>query len=74
MEQTQQMTEGFSVWLETYINLDGRYDLRRGIKELHDLDNEAFKVNYVYSQKDNFFEYYTHYKLLDADKFDHTFI
>lgn len=44
-----------SVMLETHINLDGRTDLQRGIKDLVYMDMGSFgQINPVYSQQNNF--------------------
>jgi|GEM_PF-6197183 len=53
IEAPQQYTEGFSVWLETFVNIDGRYDTKRGITNLNAFDNNSYRVNPVYSQKPN---------------------
>ena len=46
-----------SVMLETHVNIDGRYDLQRGISQLASIDCENFdSINPVYSQRDNFFK------------------
>ena len=46
-----------SVMIESHINLDGRYDLQRGITQLASIDTEAFgQINDVYSQPNNFYQ------------------
>ncbi|MDR2233969.1 MAG: hypothetical protein LBE56_12730 [Tannerella sp.] len=51
---------GISVWIESFINMDGRYDNKRGMTNLYDTKFETFTaLNPVYSQKNNFFEYNT---------------
>jgi hypothetical protein len=55
--QESQNAEMVSVWLETYINIDARYDTKRGQTLVHSFDNNAVRVNMAYSQKDNFFTY-----------------
>lgn len=54
-DDTNQVIDIVSVMLETHINLDGRTDLQRGIKEIASIDTEQFgSLNRVYTQKDNF--------------------
>lgn len=45
-----------SFMVETHINIDGRYDLQRGIGQLASLDTESYgQLNPVYSQQNDFF-------------------
>lgn len=57
-EDKNQVVEIGSFMLETYINIDGRYDRNRG--QLNNLNMSPVNFNLlnpVYSQKDNFFSY-----------------
>lgn len=57
-EDTNQNVEILSFMCETRINLDGRYDSRRGQWKNHNVVPENYvKLNDVYSQQDNFFTY-----------------
>ena len=58
VEQSQQMTEGFSIWIESFVNLHGRYDHKRAQTILHDYSNDSYKINMAYSQMPNFWEYF----------------
>lgn len=51
--------EILSFMCETRVNIDGRYDNNRGLKDNTSITAENFnQINNVYSQKDNYFEYY----------------
>lgn len=57
-EDMNQLTEIMSIPLETYVNVDGRYDRNRGLMDNTNVTPENFNlVNPVYSQIDNFFSY-----------------
>lgn len=44
-----------SAFIETHINIDGRYDKQRGIQQIASLDESTYgAINRVYSQKNNF--------------------
>lgn len=74
--QWQRWTDGFSVWVESFVNLDGRWDSHR-----YDLDltNSSFETNElnnpVYSQLNNFFNYNAlDYNLLNSDNLQTSFM
>jgi len=46
-----------SVPLETFTNLDYRWDSHRGELNVSDYDNTIYKVNTVYNQSNDFFTY-----------------
>lgn len=54
-EDPNQVTEIVSMYLETRINLDGRYDKNRNNMSFHLSPNNFNKINPVYSQLDNYF-------------------
>ena len=57
-EDSNQVVEILSFMCETHINLDGRYDNKRGQWKNHNVVPENYvKLNDVYSQQDNFFTY-----------------
>lgn len=50
-----QIVDITSAMLETHVNLDGRTDLYRGIREIASIDTTKFgQINRVYSQKNNY--------------------
>ena len=52
-----------SVMIESYVNLNGRYDNNMGITDYSGIQKTTFnRINDVYSQKDNFFNY----RILDS--------
>jgi len=56
-DDINQLVEIGSFMLETYVNIDGRWDRNRGRNDIT-IVNEAFNsVNEVYSQHNNFFSY-----------------
>lgn len=58
MEDQNSVTEIVSFLCETRVNLDGRYDRNRGQKNNLTVTPENFnKLNKVYSQKNNYFNY-----------------
>lgn len=58
------VTEILSTLLETRINLDGRYDNNRGLRDNTLMTPENFNlINPVYSQRNNYFNY----TILDSD-------
>ena len=62
-DDPNQLVEILSFMCETHVNIDGRYDGKRGQLENHDIDPSVFNlVNSVYSQRDNFFNY----KMIDT--------
>lgn len=57
-DDQNQLTEILSFMCETRVNIDGRYDLMRGQTDNTYMNPSVFnKVNSVYSQPDNFFNY-----------------
>ena len=57
-EDENQIVDIGSFVLETYVNIDGRYDRNRGQMDNTDMSPTNFNLlNPVYSQKDNFFSY-----------------
>lgn len=57
-DDLNQVTEIMSIPLETYVNVDGRYDRNRGLTDNTNIAPQNFNlVNPVYSQRDNFFSY-----------------
>ena len=64
LEDPNSIVEIGSFMCETRINIDGRYDKNRGnISNLNILNTNFNKINPVYTQKDNFFNY----RVLDND-------
>lgn len=58
LEDQNSITEIVSFMCETRVNIDGRYDRNRGQLNNLSISPENFnKVNQVYNQKDNFFNY-----------------
>lgn len=58
MEDTNSIVEIVSFMCETRVNIDGRYDRNRGqISNLVMTPNNFNRINPVYSQKNNFFNY-----------------
>lgn len=52
------IVEIMSFFCETRINIDGRYDVNRGIDDYTIVDNTNFNLlNEVYTQSDNYFQY-----------------
>ena len=52
--------EILSFFCETRINIDGRYDTNRGLQDNTAItDNNFNQLNKVYTQPDNYFQYYT---------------
>lgn len=65
-EDINQVVEIGSFMLETYVNIDGRYDRNRGqINNLNMSPRNFNLYNPIYSQVDNFFSY----KVLDEDDY-----
>lgn len=63
-EDENQVVEIASFMCETRTNLDGRYDRNRGLLDNTNISPTNFnKINPVYSQKNNFFNY----RILDED-------
>lgn len=57
-EDVNQVVEIGSFMVETYVNIDGRYDRNRGqINNLNMTPRNFNLINPVYSQRDNFFTY-----------------
>lgn len=66
-EDENQVVEIGSFMLETYINIDGRYDRNRGLVNNTHVSPVNFNlINNVYSQLDNFFNY----RILPSDILD----
>ncbi|MBO6233326.1 MAG: hypothetical protein J6N78_04625 [Clostridia bacterium] len=60
-DDTNQINDIVSFLVETRINLDGRYDKNKGLKDNTIVTRETFnKVNTAYTQNNNFFTY-THF-------------
>lgn len=67
LEDQNQIVEIFSFMCETKVNIDGRYDNRRGMADNTTVTNTNFNLlNRAYTQEDNFITY--HY--LDPDDFN----
>ncbi len=62
--------------MESFINLDGRYDSNRYTTDLKNISFENYGVNnLVYSQKDNFFQSnILNYELLSDTKLRSSFL
>lgn len=59
MEEVNGITDVISFMVETRINLEGRYDSNKADKpHFHILPSNFNLINKVYTQKNNFFEYY----------------
>lgn len=72
----QNYREVISVLLESFVNLDGRWDTKRGNTNItnYNIDNYTL-INSIYSQKDNFFTSNTlDYNLLQSDDMPTTFL
>lgn len=68
-EDLNQIVEIGSFMLETYVNIDGRYDRNRGQLSNINMSPQNFNLhNPVYSQKDNFFNY----KIKNDDYYSNT--
>lgn len=68
-EDINQIVEIGSFMLESYINIDGRYDRNRGQSNNTNMTPQNFNlINPVYSQTNNFFSY----RILDADMYKNT--
>lgn len=74
--QWNQHSELVSLWIESFVNLEGRYDSRRETESAFNLNWNNFNlVNNVYSQENNFFNYnILNYKLLNNDYLPNTFL
>ena len=72
----QQVSDGVSIWIESFINLDGRYDSNRYTTDLKNVSFENYGANNpVYSQKDNFFQSNVlNYELLSDTKLRSSFL
>ncbi len=69
-DDVNQVLDIASVMIETHINLDGRTDLDRGIKNLTSIDWSNFgKLNSVYSQQNNFLAAYDYDESLNLDSY-----
>lgn len=67
LEDQNQIVEIFSFMCETKVNIDGRYDNRRGMANNTTVIHENFNLmNKAYTQHDNFFTY----QYLDLEDFD----
>lgn len=59
-EDINQIVDIYSFMCETRINLDGRYDINRGLTDNTIVDNTNFGyINKSYTQKDNIYTYHT---------------
>jgi len=65
LEDENSVTEVLDVELETYYNLNGRYDTWKGNPQLSTMPSNWNLMNPVYNQKDNFMTYHG----LDLSKF-----
>ena len=74
--QWQRYTDGVSVWVESFINLDGRYDSHRYNTILTNVSFENYQINnHVYSQLNNLFNWNAlNYSLLQSDSMPTTFL
>ena len=74
LEDQNAVTDIVSFMCETKINLDGRYDRNRGLLSNLAITPENFnKINNVYSQKNNFFNYrYVRPNGLNLNKFSNS--
>ena len=64
--EIQETSEVLSVLLESYVNLDGRYDTKRGSADVSSYNTSNYAhVNDVYSQKNNLFTS----NIIDYNKF-----
>ena len=69
-DDVNQVLDIASVMVETHINLDGRTDLDRGIKNLTSINWTDFgQVNSVYSQQNNFLAAYDYDESLNLDSY-----
>lgn len=58
LEDTNQVIEIFSFMCETKVNIDGRYDLRRGLRDNTVVHDTNFNLlNRAYTQADNIYSY-----------------
>lgn len=74
-EDLNKVVDIASFMTETHINIDGRYDKNRGLKDNNNCRPTNFnKMNYVYSQRDNFFTYHTlNPNKVNLDNFEYSF-
>lgn len=64
--QPNSVTDTLSFLVETRVNLDGRYDKNRSTSKYDIINPDNYnKLNLVYNQKNNYFNY----KVLDYDRF-----
>lgn len=65
-----------SFMTETHTNIDGRYDINRGLSNNNHCRPQNFnKLNYVYSQRDNFFTYHSiNPKKVHLNVFEYSFV
>lgn len=74
--QWNQHSELVSLWIESFVNLEGRYDSKRETESAFNLNWNNFNlINNVYSQENDFFNYnILNYKLLNNDYLPNTFL
>lgn len=74
-EDTNKVIDIVSFMMETHVNIDGRYDSNRGLSNNNYVRPKNFnKMNYVYSQRDNFFTYHAiNSKKVHLDTFEYSF-
>lgn len=74
--QWNQHSELVSLWIESFVNLEGRYDTKRETENIFNLNWNNFNlINNVYSQENNFFTYnILNYKFLNNDYLPNTFL
>jgi hypothetical protein len=73
LEDENSVTEVLSFFCETRVNIDGRYDKnRRNFNNLALLDTNFNKINPVYSQSNNFFNYFILDKNLKINNFNNS--
>ena len=74
--ETQETSEVLSVLLESYVNLDGRYDTKRGSADVSSYTTSNYAhVNDVYSQKNNLFtSNIIDYNKFKSDRFNYSIL
>lgn len=74
-EDKNKVIDIVSFMTETHTNIDGRYDKNRGLSNNNHVRPQNFnKMNYVYSQRDNFFTYHAiNINKVHLDTFNYSF-
>lgn len=75
-EDMNKVIDIVSFMTETHINIDGRYDKNRGLQNNNHVRPKNFnKLNYAYSQQDNFFTYQVkNLNKVNLDTFRYSFV